>query len=118
MAALDGAPELVQRTERVTAGSLAEALASGDPPVVVDVRSEREWDERHIDGAVNLPLSRLADGLGTLPADRRLVVHCASDYRSSVAASLLRRAGLERIAVLVGGIAAWEQVPPVGATAG
>ena len=90
MAQLDGAPELLERTERVTAGSLAEALASGDPPVVVDVRSDREWEERHIDGAVSLPLSRLADGLETLPADRTLVVHCASDYRSSVAASLLR----------------------------
>jgi len=118
MAALDGAPELVERTERVTAGSLAEALASSDPPVVLDVRSEREWDERHIEGARSLPLSRLADGLAELPADRALVVHCASDYRSSIAASLLRRAGREQISVLVGGLAAWEQASPASAAAG
>jgi glyoxylase-like metal-dependent hydrolase (beta-lactamase superfamily II)/rhodanese-related sulfurtransferase len=118
MAVLDGAPELVARTERVTAGSLAEALASGDPPVVVDVRSEREWDESHIDGAMSLPLSRLEGGLDALPADRALVVHCATDYRSSVAASLMAGAGLEGVAVLVGGFAAWEQASPAGASAG
>ena len=116
MAQLDGAPELVERTERVTAGWLAEALASGDPPVVVDVRSEREWDERHIEGAVSLPLSRLAEGIVALPADRLLVVHCASDYRSSVAASLMALEGLRRTATLVGGLAAWEQAAPAGAT--
>ena len=117
MAALDGAPELVERTERVTAGSLSEALASEDPPLVVDVRTEREWEERHIDAAINVPLSRLEGGLDALPTDRPLVVHCASDYRSSVAASLLARAGLDRVAVLVGGIAAWEQPSPAGTSA-
>ena len=118
MVQLEGAPELLERTERVTAGSLSEALASADPPVVVDVRSDGEWQERHIDGAMSLPLSRLQDGLDALPADRQLVVHCASDYRSSVAASLLAHAGLERIAVLVGGLAAWEQAQPAGAGTG
>jgi len=118
MVQLDGAPELLERTERVTAGSLSEALASADPPVVVDVRSDREWDEGHIDGAMSLPLSRLQNDLDALPADRPLVVHCASDYRSSVAASLLAGAGVQRIAVLVGGIAAWEQAQPAGAGTG
>lgn len=108
MQALDGAPELVERIERVTAGSLAEQEAAPDPPLVIDVRTEREWNERHIEPAVNVPLSRLAERLGELPSDRPLVVHCASSYRATIAASLLRRAGLADVAVLVGGIAAWE----------
>jgi hydroxyacylglutathione hydrolase len=37
-----------------------------------------------------------------------MVVHCASGYRASIAASLLRRAEIADVAVLVGGIAAWE----------
>jgi glyoxylase-like metal-dependent hydrolase (beta-lactamase superfamily II)/rhodanese-related sulfurtransferase len=107
MQQLDAVPELVERTERVTAGSAAEQLAESDPPWLVDVRTTREWAEAHIDGAVNLPLSQLAERLGELPADRPLIVHCASGYRSAIATSLLRREGLRHVANLVGGLAAW-----------
>jgi hydroxyacylglutathione hydrolase len=112
MRPLDDAPHLVDRIERITAGSLAELLASSEPPRLIDVRSTREWDERRIEQAVNLPLSRLADRLATLPADRPIVVHCASDYRATIAASLMRRAGLTDVATLVGGVAAWESLTP------
>ncbi len=45
--------------------------------------------------------------LDELPRDRPVVVHCATGYRSAIAASLLLREGFE-VADLVGGIAAWE----------
>jgi glyoxylase-like metal-dependent hydrolase (beta-lactamase superfamily II)/rhodanese-related sulfurtransferase len=108
MQQLEDAPELVDRTERITAGTVAEQLASSEPPLVIDVRSTREWDEGHIDGAVNLPLSQLRDRLDELPSNRALVVHCAGGYRSAIAASVLRREGLTRVADLVGGLGAWE----------
>jgi glyoxylase-like metal-dependent hydrolase (beta-lactamase superfamily II)/rhodanese-related sulfurtransferase len=108
MQPLEEEPDLIGRIERVSAGSLAEQLRSPEPPLVVDVRSEHEWDDGHIEGAVNVPLSQLAERFGELPGDRPLVVHCASDYRATIAASLLRREGLSEVAALVGGIAAWE----------
>ena len=111
MEPLGDAPELVERTPRITAASLAEQLGSPEPPHLVDVRTEREWRERHIEPAINIPLSRLQERLGAVPADGPLVVHCASDYRSSIAASLLCRAGIGDVSVLVGGIAAWLAVP-------
>jgi hydroxyacylglutathione hydrolase len=101
-------PDLIERTERVTAGSVAEQLASSEPPLVVDVRSTQEWEQGHIDGAVNLPLSQLHERLDGLPSDCPLVVHCAGGYRSAIAASLLRREGLLRVADLVGGLGAWR----------
>jgi len=42
------------------------------------------------------------------------VIHCASDYRSAIAASLLRRAARKELAVLVGGFAAWAAGAPGG----
>jgi len=57
---------------------------------------------------VNLPLSRLKEWMATLDRDRTIVVHCASGYRSSVAASLLRRAGLQDVSDLLGGYKAWS----------
>jgi rhodanese-related sulfurtransferase len=106
MQQLDDAPDLIERTERITAGSAAELLASPDPPQLVDVRTTREWTEGHIHGALNLPLSQLGERLGELSANRPLIVYCASGYRSAIAESLLRREGLQ-VANLVGGLAAW-----------
>jgi rhodanese-related sulfurtransferase len=108
MELLQEAPGLVERTERLTAAALAEQLASPRPPLLVDVRSEREWQTGRIDGAVNVPLSRLRERIATLPPERVLVTYCASGYRSAIAASMLRREGRRTVGDLVGGLAAWQ----------
>jgi hydroxyacylglutathione hydrolase len=108
MQQLEDAPELIGRVERITAGSAAEQLGAPDPPLLLDVRTAREYGEAHIEGAVNVPLSQLAGGIGELPTDRAIVVYCASGYRSAIASSLLRREGLPRVANLVGGLGAWN----------
>jgi rhodanese-related sulfurtransferase len=105
---LDDAPELIERTARVTAATLAELLASGPPPLLVDVRTEREWRSARIDGAINLPLSRLAPEMARLPSAWPVVVYCATGYRSAIASSLLHRAGRRSVTDLIGGIGAWE----------
>jgi hydroxyacylglutathione hydrolase len=108
MRPLEDAPELIERTARVTAAILAEVLASGLPPLLVDVRTEREWRAGRIDGAINLPVSRLAREIPSLPSKWPLVVYCATGYRSSIACSLMRRAGRRSVTDLIGGIGAWE----------
>jgi rhodanese-related sulfurtransferase len=109
MQSLDERPDLLAATERITVGNLVDELASSTPPVVVDVRRPREWADAHIEGSVNIPLNHLEERIGELPRDRRLVVHCATGYRSSIAASLLARRGFEHLAELTGGMAAWAQ---------
>ncbi len=101
-------PELVDRIERITAGSLAEQLSGSAPPMVIDVRTPNEWESDHIEAAVNVPLSRVLATAEELPPERELVVYCASGYRSAIAASLLRREGLDRVSDLVGGLPAWR----------
>lgn len=108
MQALEARPDLVRRVERITAPTLAEQLAGGEAPLVLDVRSEREWREGHIDGSLNVPLNHLRERLDEVPRDRPVVVHCATDYRSSIATSLLALAGMTNVSNLVGGIGAWE----------
>ncbi len=107
MESLTGEPELIDRIERITAGSLAEQLSAPAPPLLIDVRAPGEWEEERIDASVNVPLSRFPERLGTLPRERAIVVHCASGYRSAIAAGLLRRDGFPQVADLVGGMAAW-----------
>lgn len=108
MQALALRPDLVQRTERITAATLAEHLAAAQPPWVLDVRTVKEWHEKHIDGSYNIPLHQLEARLAEVPRNRQVVVHCGSGYRSSIAASLLAQHGFTRVADLVGGFAAWD----------
>ena len=107
MQALEERPDLLAHVERLTAAELAEQLESPEPPVIVDVRTEREWRQRRIAASVNIPLNRLAQQLDVLPRDHPLVVHCATGYRSAIAASVLLGAGFGSVADLVGGLAAW-----------
>jgi hydroxyacylglutathione hydrolase len=113
MQSLARRPALVDRIERITAGSLAERLRAPDPPLLVDVRAPGEWAQGRIDAAVNLPLSRLPEQMGTLVREHPIVVHCASGYRSAIAASLLQRDGFPDVSDLVGGLAAWEAAAPI-----
>jgi hydroxyacylglutathione hydrolase len=105
---LESRPELVEFTERLSAQFAAELLTSKQPPFVVDVRAPRERDQKFIPGSMNIPLSHLIENVAILPKDRPILVHCAGGYRSSIAASLLQRAGFTPVAEIAGGVAAWE----------
>ena len=116
MQALAARPELVARTERVSPEQLAEELAEAsppsEPPFLLDVRLPREWSQTRIEGSVNIPLNHLQERISDVPRGRHIVVHCASGYRSSIAASLLKRHGFLDVADLAGGINAWPAVHP------
>jgi hydroxyacylglutathione hydrolase len=108
MQVLESRLGLLRRTERVSAEALATALASAAAPFVLDLRTTREWRQKHIEGSVNIPLNQLARRMNELPRNRRMWVHCAGGYRSSIGASLLHLAGFDRLVELAGGLAAWE----------
>jgi rhodanese-related sulfurtransferase len=117
MTALEAHPDLVRTTERITAQALAEMLADGAQPWILDVRAPKEWEAGHLQGSVNIPLNQLAERVGEVPRDREVVVHCQGGYRSAIAASLLQAHGVERLLDLVGGYKAWATTQPAGATA-
>ena len=101
-------PDLVCHTERVSAPMMEEELTGGTRPLLVDVRSPREWAAKHIDGSLNLPLNHLKERMAEIPRDRRIAVHCAGGYRSSIAASILHQSGITNLIEMAGGLAAWE----------
>jgi hydroxyacylglutathione hydrolase len=101
-------PDLLKRTDRITAPTLHEQLSSQTPPLVLDVRANSEWEENRIQGSVNIPLNQLEDRVVEIDRDRKMVVHCETGYRSSIASSILEKNGFANIADLVGGISAWE----------
>jgi hydroxyacylglutathione hydrolase len=100
--------ELTASTERLSPVLAAERIHSKTPPLIVDVRAPHEYETKHIDGSVPIPLNHLAERARELPADRPLLVHCAGGYRSSIAISLLQQRGFNQVSELAGGLAAWE----------
>ena len=96
----------VGATAALDAHSLVARIRAGDV-VLVDVRERDEWESGHVVGSFHVPYHELRDGL---PAELRngktVVVACSAGNRSSIAASLLKRAGLEDVVhVADGGIA-------------
>jgi rhodanese-related sulfurtransferase/glyoxylase-like metal-dependent hydrolase (beta-lactamase superfamily II) len=118
MAALAERPDLVWPTERVTAAMIAEELAGADPPLVLDIRNPREWKTRHIPESLNIPLNHMQERIAEVPRDRRIALHCAGGYRSSIAASILHQYGVTDLIEMAGGIAAWDaaKLPVVSET--
>ena len=83
----------------------AEALHANTPPRrVLDVRRLSEWDGAHLAGSTHIPLSDLPRRAAELDASAEWLVVCASGYRSSIAVSVLERAGMSRVVDAGGGL--------------
>lgn len=82
-------------------------LAISGEGQVLDVRGPAEFQAGHVDGATLFSLDRLASQPPPLDPIRPVTVHCKSGYRSSIATSLLRRAGFTDVSNVTGGFDAW-----------
>jgi hydroxyacylglutathione hydrolase len=85
-------------TIAVDVPGLAEQIRSGEVRVL-DVRDEDEWEESHVPGSIHIPFHELRNGV---PAElenggKPLAIVCSAGNRSSIAASLLKRAGLDGV---------------------
>ena len=98
----------VARLTHITVEDLARLHRENPALQIADVRRPAEWDDAHIEGAVLLPLNRLATSLTQLDPARPVAVHCKSGYRSAIAASLLLRAGFPQVLNVTGGFDAWQ----------
>ena len=92
----------------ITPQELAERLASEDPPLVLDVRSDGEWKGGHIPGALHIPIDQLDARRGEVPKDRDVVVHCQVAPRARQAEKMLIMVGHERVFHLDGGFRGWS----------
>lgn len=94
----------------ITADALESRLGTDEAPLVLDVRTEREYAAGHIPGAVNIPHDELPERLDELPADRdtEIVVHCQSGKRAAIAERVLAQAGYGEVRDLDGHWAGWS----------
>ena len=93
----------------LTVQELKTRLDRSDDLVVLDVRSEKEWNGGHIGGALHIYVGHLAERLNELPVDRPIAVICKAGNRASLGASILRRASRREVYNVLGGMMAWQK---------
>lgn len=81
---------------------------SNDPITVVDVRTEKEWNDGHIEDAIHIHGGMLPDRIEKIDRDKPIAVVCGSGYRASIASSLLKREGFDDVSNVMGGMSAWK----------
>lgn len=92
----------------VRANDLSLQLLEDNAPTIVDVRTEGEFANGHIAGAINTPLRSMGGMLDMLPAkDQPIVLVGSSGQRSAQALLVLQMLGYENVFSLGGGTAAW-----------
>lgn len=84
-------------------------LLSGGKALVVDVREPDEYAAGHIEGAINMPLSRFDPHQLPHPGDKTLVLNCLGGKRSGMALDKCGLAQKEVDTHLAGGFSAWQQ---------
>ncbi|MGI9556794.1 MAG: molybdopterin-synthase adenylyltransferase MoeB [Solirubrobacterales bacterium] len=114
MISLSSGAELIQsakdKLEILQPSEASEELASNGV-VLLDVREQHEFEERHIDGALHVPRGHLETRIEQLlpERDKRVLVYCATTNRSSLAAeTMTEQLGYEDVAVIEGGITLWR----------
>src|SRR5581483_10018607 len=106
---LDQLEQIKQRIEMIDPAAARDEIAAGVK--VIDVREQHEWDEAHLAEAVHVPQNEVLERIEDVAPDRseRLILHCRTDNRSARVADLLEGVGYENVAVIRGGIVAWQE---------
>ena len=75
---------------------------------LIDVRSSDEWKKGHIPGAIHIFLPELSTKISSLDKTKPVTTYCATGYRASIAASLLKAAGFDHVEIVPGSWTAWR----------
>lgn len=100
--------------QQITATQLFQILQEGNSkPLLLDVREPHEFRYCHIEGSLNMPMSRVFAGLNELDPEAEIVVICHHGLRSAQIANFLISHGFKSVRNLQGGVAAWaNEVDP------
>ncbi|MCF6317341.1 MAG: rhodanese-like domain-containing protein [Marinosulfonomonas sp.] len=86
---------------------------AGVPVIYLDIRTEKEWQDGVIEGALLINLNDLpiAENLARLPEDRNTIiaVYCKAGHRSTLAMTMLHQLGYKNAISMSGGMTDWQK---------
>lgn len=73
---------------------------------LIDVRSSQEFEEGHLDGAINIPVYNIEKNIEKIIKNKTdiIILYCSSGYRSKEAKEILENLGFENVYNLKGGL--------------
>ncbi|MFO0611832.1 MAG: pyridoxal-phosphate dependent enzyme [Polyangiaceae bacterium] len=101
-----------ESTDVITPADAKALLDGANPPALLDVRNPEEFAVEHPKGAVNVPLSDLAEGWATgFPEDKdaHILTSCKVGERSLLGMLLLKSLGYHKVQSVKGGLKAWQE---------
>lgn len=95
----------------ITAEELAEQIQRSQAPLILDVRTDSEYAQSHIPGALNIPYNELRNRLSEIDVAKtdEIVVHCYSGHRARLAENVLIGAGYSNVRDLSGHMDGWRK---------
>jgi rhodanese-related sulfurtransferase len=78
--------------------------------MLLDVRTDKEYEGGHIPGSVHVPLAEIGDRIKKLKKDKEIVVYCQNGNRSVWAIKRLMGMGYTSLYNLKGGFNAWKRI--------
>lgn len=86
-----------------------QALQNRDDVLLIDVREQWEYDEKHIPNITLIPMGEVPNRLDEIPKDKTVILTCRSGNRSGQVTDFLRQNGYANAHNMEGGIIAWEE---------
>jgi NADPH-dependent 2,4-dienoyl-CoA reductase/sulfur reductase-like enzyme/rhodanese-related sulfurtransferase len=92
----------------VTPAELRAALRAEPAPLVLDVRSTKEYERSHLEGAMHVEVEDVRTQWEAIPRDRRVFVYCRSGFRGHLAVRVLKERGFPDVVNVTGGFLAMK----------
>ncbi|VAW92574.1 hypothetical protein MNBD_GAMMA23-2417 [hydrothermal vent metagenome] len=88
----------------------ATTLINRNDAVVLDVRTDKEFNEGHIINSIHIPQSSIKDRLSEIEKHKHkpIIVSCRTGQRSGQVCGQLKKQGFDHVYNLAGGVAAWQ----------
>lgn len=94
--------------ELISAEDLHDMITGDANFVLLDIRAPLEYDDNHIEGAINIPVADLRTRHNELDKNKTIVLICSSGNRSSLGASILKQHGFKNIYNVAGGMSGYS----------
>lgn len=97
--------EEIDMVINVEADEFAMDIPFDEKMVIIDVRTEEEYNKAHVKNAVNIPLDQITDTAvsSNLEEEDNHYIYCGSGYRSLIASSILKKQGMHNLRNISGG---------------
>jgi NADPH-dependent 2,4-dienoyl-CoA reductase/sulfur reductase-like enzyme/rhodanese-related sulfurtransferase len=95
--------------EFIDVKELRDKIKNKEKIVILDVRTRKEYENGHIEGALLIPIDELRDNTGKLNKNDEIIIYCRSSYRSYIGYRILKNMGFKNVKNLNGSYLSWER---------